>query len=272
MDFYADVLDHTGRIPREFGSHHLHVETVTRGPWGNAVAALWLQGAFEPLPPSDASVVVMARQKTGLTQKMLGQFTLPRLEGGRVVRWRLPLSVPAEFDELHFEVSSKLHPKAERVRPAWKLMDTIEQPRESVLKGQPVSPEFGINVTRSVVGTVLSGGLSLSVSVGLGASGEANLREAVRVTRHAAAPSPTAFIAAVVDGAVEPLSEPQAETIWSPGMPLPEASVTPAWQPAPAAPAARPKDTRTCYTCYFEGPSDTYSRATMCPMCDAPWN
>jgi len=68
MDYYADVLDYTGRTPREFGAIHLHVEPVTRGPLGDAVAVLWLQSAFEPLASSGHSLLVMGRQKQGSAQ------------------------------------------------------------------------------------------------------------------------------------------------------------------------------------------------------------
>jgi hypothetical protein len=271
MDYYADVLDHTGRTPREFGAIHLHVEPVTRGPHGDAVAVLWLQSAFEPLASKGHSLVVMGRQKQGSTQRMLGQYPLPSLEGGRVVRWRLPFSLPPEIDELHFQVSAKLHPKAERVRPAWKLFDTLEIPKESAMKTVTTSPAIGLDLTDSVVNSLLSGGLSLSLQVGFGSSQSPDLASATAVKRHAAAPAPTFFTATVVEGAVEALSEPQLETIWTPGMPLPEATLALNWQP-PTPPQAAPRGTwRTCHACGFEGRSADYERSTLCPQCDAPW-
>ena len=72
---------------------------------------------------------------------------------------------------------------------------------------------------------------------------------------------------------MEPLSDPHVETLWTPGMPLPEAPTASAWQQAPQAkPLPQKAATRTCFTCFFEGPSDAYGRATLCPMRDSPWN
>ncbi|AKJ01325.1 Hypothetical protein AA314_02951 [Archangium gephyra] len=265
------MLDHAGKTPREFGAIHLHVEPVTRGPLGEAVAVLWLQSAFEPLASSGQSLLVMGRQKQGPAQRMLGQYPLPALDGGRVVRWRLPFSLPPELDEIHFQVSAKPHPKAERVRPAWKLFDTLEIPKESEMKTVSTSPDFGIDVADSVVNTLLSGGLSLSFQVGLGSSQSPGLASATAVKRHAAAPAPSFFTASVVEGTVEALSEPHLETIWTPGMPLPEATVAPLWQP-PTPTQAPPRGTwRTCYACGFEGRSADYERTPLCPQCDAPW-
>ncbi|WP_375771480.1 hypothetical protein NR798_11425 [Archangium gephyra] len=271
MDYYADVLDHIGRTPREFGAIHLHVEPVTRGPTGEAVAVLWLQAAFEPLASRGHSLLVMGRQKQGPAQRMLGQFPLPSLEGGRVVRWRLPFSLPPEVDELHFQVSAKLHPKAERVRPAWKLFDTFEIPKESDMKTVSSSPDIEFDLAGSLVGSVLSGGLSLSFGVGFGSSQSPSLASATAVKRHAAAQAPDFLTAAVVEGVVQALSEPHLETVWTPGMPLPEATVSPVWQQTPAEQAPPRKATRTCYACGFEGRSADYERSTLCPQCDAPW-
>lgn len=271
MDYYADVLDHTGRTPREFGAIHLHVEPVTRGPTGEAVAVLWLQAAFEPLASSGHSLLVMGRQKQGPLQRMLGQFPLPSLDGGRVVRWRLPFSLPPELDELHFEVSAKLHPKAERVRPAWKLFDTFEIPKESEMKTVTTSPDFELSLADSLVGSVLSGGLSLSFQVGFGSSQSPGLASATAVKKHAAPPPPTVFVAPVVEGTVQALSEPHTETLWTPGMPLPEPAGAPLWQPPAPAQALPRKAMRTCYACGFEGRSADYERSTLCPQCDAPW-
>ncbi|OJT18344.1 hypothetical protein BO221_40360 [Archangium sp. Cb G35] len=272
MDHYADVLDHLGRTPREFGAIHLHVEPITRGPLGEAVAVLWLQSAFEPLASSGQSLLVMGGQKQGPAQRMLGQYPLPSLDGGRVVRWRLPLSLPPEFDEIHFHVSAKPHPKAERVRPAWKLFDTLEIPKESEMKTVSTSPEFGVDVAGSVMDTLLSGGLSLSFQVGSGSSRAPDPMKVMAGKRHAAAPTPTFFTAAVVEGTVEVLSEPQLKTVWTPGMPLPETTVAAHWQP-PMPTQAPPRGAwRTCYACGFEGRSADYERTTLCPQCDAPWN
>ncbi|MCY1077636.1 hypothetical protein [Archangium lansingense] len=271
MDFYADVLDHTGRTPREFGAIHLHVEPVLRGPLGDAVATLWLQGAFEPLGSGHA-VQILGHQKNGPARRMLGRFPLPSLEGGTVVRWRLPFSLPAEIDELHFRVESTLHPKAERVRPAWKLFDTLEIAKESDMKSTSLEPSIGVDIGESLLSSVLSGGLSVSIKVGMATRDGSSLSKAVHSKLHAATQLPEVIVIPVVDGNSEPLPEPHIEVVWKPGMSLPEASVTPTWAAASPAVANPPqKAMRTCYACGFEGPQAEYARATLCPQCDATW-
>lgn len=269
-DFYADVLDHVGRPPREFGSVHLHVEPVTRNPLGQATAVVWLQAAFEPPASTPASVLVMGRQKQGPAHRMLGQFPLPPLAGGRVVRWRLPLELPPEFDEVHFQVKSNLHPGAGRVRPAWKLFDTLEIPKESDMKEVSREVSMGIDLGESLLNTVLAGGLSVTTYIAIGPQVPPG---SMAVKRHAAATLPNAFIAAVVDGPLEPLSELQCELVWEPGMALPAASAAPSWgtEPTPVMAAHVQKPLRNCYACGFEGSRDEYERATMCPRCDATW-
>ncbi|NVJ15521.1 hypothetical protein [Myxococcus sp. AM010] len=153
-DFYADVLDHVGRPPREFGSVHLHVEPVIRNPLGQATAVVWLQAAFEPPAATPSSVLMMGRQKQGSEHRMLGQFPLPPLEGGRVVRCRLPLELPPDFDEVHFQVASSLHPNAGRVRPAWKRFDTLEIPKESDMKAVSSEVSMGADLGESLLDTV----------------------------------------------------------------------------------------------------------------------
>jgi hypothetical protein len=269
MDFYEDVLDHTGRTPREFGAIHLHVESAIRGPLGDTVATLWLQSAFEP-HGSGYVVHVVGRQKQGSEQRKLGRFPLPPLDGGKVVRWSLPFSLPTEIDELHFRVEAKLHPRAERVRPAWKLFDTVEIPKESDMKATSRAPTVGIDIGGSLMDSVLSGSLSVSVDIGLGSRDAPSLASTVRTKVHAAAQLPDVLVVPVVDGHPEELSKPHAELIWKPGMPLPEATLTPNAQDVLAQ---RPPESpmRICHSCGFEGRRSDYARATICPMCDASW-
>ncbi|MFL5351975.1 hypothetical protein [Archangium sp.] len=267
MDYYEDVLDRTGRTPREFGAIHLHVESAIRGPLGDTVATLWLQSAFEPLA-SGYTLHVEGRQKTGPEKRKLGKFSLPPLDGGKVVRWSLPFSLPLELDELHFRVEAKLHPKAERVRTAWKLSDTVEIPKESDMAG-PKPPPVGINLGRSLMGSVLSGGLFVSFR-GLGGRDSPGLASTVRTKVHAAAKLPDVVVVPVFDGSPEELSKPHEELIWKPGMPLPQATLTPNAQDVLSQrPPESPR--RTCHSCGFEGRRSDYAYATMCPMCDASW-
>lgn len=268
MDFYEDILDHTGHTPREFGAIHLHVESVFRGPLGDTVATLWLQSAFEPLA-SGSSVHVEGRQKAGSEERKLGKFSLPALEGGKVVRWSLPFSLPAELDELHFRVEAKLHPKAERVRPAWKLLDTVEIPKESEMQAA-AQPPVGIDIGRSLMASVLSGGLALRFRFNLGSRDSPSLSSTVRTKVHAAAQLPDVVVVPVIDGAPEELSKPHAELIWQPGMPLPQATLTPNAQDV-LSQRSPDSPRRVCHSCGFEGRRSDYAYATMCPMCDASW-
>jgi len=255
MPDYVDVLDHTGRTPREFGSIHIHVEPVVRGPSGEAVATVWLQRAFEPRV-SGESVLVLS----GPEEHHLGRFPLPSVDGGQVVRWSLPLTLPAGVTELHFLVESQLHPKAQRVRPAWKLFDTFEIPKDAV-NTPAVSARF--DVAQSVVGSLLNGSLSLSFET------QTSITEATGGRRHAARKLPPAFIAQVTEGTPERLDAPRAEVLWAPGQPLPGSAFEAAWNPV-AAPAR--SDLRICYSCGFEGPEAEYGRARFCPRCDATWD
>jgi len=154
MPYYEDVLDHLGRSPREFGSLHIHVEPVVRGPTGEAVATVWLQSAFEPRMPGD-SVLVISGPEGSAAEQLLGRFPVPSVDKGKVVRWSLPLTVPAGATEPHFLVESRLSPNAQRVRTAWKLTDTIEIPKESQM-----GPTLGvdIDVRDDLVRSVLGGG------------------------------------------------------------------------------------------------------------------
>ncbi|HYH98317.1 hypothetical protein, partial [Hyalangium sp.] len=198
MPEHADFLDHTGRTPREFGAVHIHVEPVVRGPSGEALATVWLQSAFEPVLTSD-SLHIVARLAEDRGELSLKRLPLPALNGGKVVRWSLPLSLPADVSELQFRVESKLNPKAERVRPAWKLFDTLEIPKESEMRSPSASVEFDLG--GSVKDSLLSGGLSLSFAVSTNAG--SSLSQDVSSKRHAARELPPGFVATVVEGTPE---------------------------------------------------------------------
>ena len=257
MPYYEDVLDHLGRSPREFGSLHIHVEPVVRGPTGEAVATVWLQSAFEPRMPGD-SVLVISGPEGSAAEQLLGRFPVPSVDKGKVVRWSLPLTVPAGATELHFLVESRLNPNAQRVRTAWKLTDTIEIPKESQM-----GPTLGvdIDVRDSLVRSVLGGGLEVSASV------RSTLAQDVSSKRHAARKLPPAFIAEVMEGRPAPHEGPDVEVVWAPGRRLP--APPPLVPRGPVAPPPPRFPGRTCFTCGFEGPRAEYERTAFCPRCDA---
>lgn len=259
MPYYEDVLDHLGRTPREFGAIHIHVEPVVRGPTGEAVATVWLQSAFAPRMPGER-VHVISGPEGSATEQSLGRFPLPSVDKGQVVRWSLPLTVPAGTTELHFLVESRLSPDAQRVRTAWKLMDTIEIPKESEMgPSLSVDLDVGDSLTRSV----LEGALSVSLSM------RSTLSQDVRSKRHAARKLPPAFIAQVTEGTPARQDGPSIEVVWAPGRPLPPAP--PLVTRAPEAPSSSRSSMRVCYTCGFEGNRDEYAHAAFCPRCDATW-
>lgn len=252
MPDYVDILDYTGRTPREFGALHIYVEPVVRGPSGEAVATVWLQRAFEPREGEERVLILTAPEEHNL-----GRIPLPLVDGGQVVRWRLPLTLPAGVTELHFLVESRLHPKARRVRQAWKLFDTLELPKEAL--NTPLFPEVEL-----VHSTRRRGGFLVRSP-----EEPPSLFEATGGKRHAARKLPPGFIAQVTEGTPERLNAPRAEVFWTPGQPLPAPTSEAAWNP-PKAPALQ--TSRTCFSCGFEGPESEYERARFCPRCDAVWH
>lgn len=252
MPDYVDILDYTGRTPREFGALHIHVEPVVRGPSGEAVATVWLQRAFEPRVGEERVLVL-----TGPEEHNLGRIPLPSVDGGQVVRWRLPLTLPTGVTELHFLVESRLHPKARRVRPAWKLFDTFEVPKDAL--NTPLIPDSElVHSMRTQYGGFLSRSFEEQPS----------LFDATGGKRHVARKLPPGFIAQVTEGTTEWLDAPRAEVFWAPGQPLPASASEAVWNP-PKAPVL--KTSRICFSCGFEGPESEYARARFCPRCDATW-
>jgi hypothetical protein len=268
MPDYEDILDHTGRTPRELGSVHIHVEPVVRGPSGEAVAKVWLQSALEPLFPTD-SLHVIARLADNRGELSLKRLPLPALDGGKVVCWSVPLSLPADLSELQFRVESKPHPKASRVRPVWKLLETLEIRKESEMRPATANIEF--DLTGSIGDTLSSGGLSLSFNVAT--TPGSSLASDVAVKRHAPRELPPGFVASVIEGTPELLDAPRVEKMWEPGQPLPEVApaLVPTWGKEEQAPQPSRSALRICFSCGFEGPRAEYERARSCPSCDASW-
>ncbi|NTX16008.1 hypothetical protein HUA76_35085 [Myxococcus sp. CA056] len=200
-----DILDALGRQPREFGAVQLHVEPIRRSPDGTeARAVIWLQAAFTPLPPSTSLRVVDAT-----TRREVRSGSLPSLDGGKVLRWVLPLSLAADVKELLFLLEAPVPEDATRVRPPWRLFDTLEQ-----VEVQPVARPLSSTLLRA--GVFASTGvlaITLPPSTGLG-PGEPRTR------RHAARAMPEGFVADVTPGPFTQDSEPGSTVIWEPGQTL----------------------------------------------------
>ncbi|MFY2558131.1 hypothetical protein ACN469_10905 [Corallococcus terminator] len=242
---HPDILDTLGRQPREFGAVQLHVEPIVQAPGGTeARAVVWLQAAFTPLPPSVSLRVVDA-----VTRRELWRGGLPSLEGGKVMRWVLPLSLEADMKELLFLLHAPVPEDATRVRPPWRLFDTLEQ-----VEVRPAARPLSSTLLRAGVFASTGFGLpaiaiTLAPSMGLGPS-EPGTR------RHAARAMPEGFIADVTPGPFTQDSEPGNTLIWEPGQVLDAAR----W--AEASGSAEGTESVRC-ACGAVAPRD----AEFCPRC-----
>jgi hypothetical protein len=264
MDPYADVLDHIGKTPRELGAVHAHFESLARAPGKTtSIATLLFQAAFEPA--GGPARVRFFDPSDGQAERLLAEFPGPELKGGAVIRARYPLRLEPTTNEVWVRIESVVPPKAERVRPAWKLHDTFEIPKLSEMRPATLSGP-GIDVGHSLLHSALSGSLVLAVHLGERAESEA------KTVVHKARALPDMLKAAVEERELQPLSFPELETLWTPGSPLPEAVPNPVWRAADAA--ARPaqaSETRLCLQCGFEGEREALEKARFCPSCDAIW-
>ncbi|QSQ26994.1 hypothetical protein JY651_19660 [Pyxidicoccus parkwayensis] len=245
-----DILDQVGRQPREFGAVQLHVDPVVRAPEGTrATASIWLQGAFTPMAPGASLRVLDAA-----TRREVLHARLPSLERGQVLRWTLPLSLDAEVRELLFQPVAPVPEGAVRVRPPWRLFDTLELVKE----------------TRPVVNTdLLAAGTAVSLAMGrlpvaaLLRASSASVREEIRTKQHAARALPDGFVAEVTPGqgvASEASSEgSEAITVWEPGQPFDAAP----WRESSST--LRDGDVRRvqCGACGAVAPR----QAEFCPSC-----
>ncbi|WP_163999346.1 hypothetical protein [Pyxidicoccus caerfyrddinensis] len=242
-----DILDQVGRQPREFGTVQLHVDPVVRSPEGTrATASIWLQGAFTPMAP-DASLRVLDAE----TRRELMRAPLPSLERGQVLRWSLPLSLDVEVRELLFQPVAPVPEGAVRVRPPWRLFDTLELVKE----------------TRAVGNTdLLAAGAAVSLAMGrlpVGAllrASSASVQEEIRTKQHAARAMPDGFVVEVTAGPASeaPTEAPAAITVWEPGQPFDAAP----WRESSSA--LREGDSRRVQcTCGKVSPRGT----EFCPSC-----
>jgi hypothetical protein len=260
MDELPDVLDHLGKTPREFGAIHAHFEEVVVDPGGRAEAVLLFQLAFAPMR-AGAKVSFWAPMP-GEIDRAVGQFPVPELGDGRAVRVRFPLEVGAGATTVLARFECTPEPKAERVRPAWKLFDTIEIPKESEMKAADSAAE--IHWGESLFHSVLTGAPTISFSVNTASA-------ATRTVVHKAPAGPIGLSAQCREGIVQ-ATEVVIETLWRPGEPLPEPA--PAQVIAPVAPtvSAAPARPRHCFACGFEDERGRYRDERRCPNCDNDWS
>lgn len=253
MAHFPDVLDAMGKTPREFGSVHLHFEGFHVVDGRRCVAVVLAQAAFVPCAGATVHVVD--------GQHVIASTPLPSLDDGRVVRLRLPIVRFTDGETLTLAIDApEPSPKAERVRPAWKLHDTFEIPKLSEM--EPVRSDGAVDMLGSVALTAIAGPLAGAVVVRF--AGGAALAANTRTQVHRAMELPP-LSAGRLDGVAKPIDELQEEAVWRTGEPVPEAP--------PPVPIVRPPAaaTRWCRNCGFEGPAAEYERARNCPRCDEPW-
>jgi hypothetical protein len=259
---YPDVLELLGRTPRELGAVHLHVEPVSLTADGRASATLWLQAAFSGAIRGTLDVTGIDDHGESAIDASESKHDLPDLVGGRVVRWVLPLTIHGQPGELLFRVEAPVPRGAERVRPPWKLFDTIEQPRPAVTAGSIDFEGGGLlkaamhAATGNLVGTMASVLRSVQYSPQISGTPGAV---------HKARELPVGFVAPVV-ASIEAAAADQ-QVVWAPGQPLPEPPPV-ALPIAPRAPEARAAWWR-CRSCGEEAETGRAEALGMCPGCGA---
>ena len=261
MDFLPDVLDHLGKTPREFGALHAHFESVTTIDGTRLVARVLFQAAFHPFP-AGAQIAFHAASPEGAKGDQLGCYDVPAL-AQQAVRVSYPLRVPAGSTHVvAFFNAPPPSSRAERVRPAWKLSDTLEIPKQSEMEPVTVSSGGGLNLGATLIGTALMGGSGVFVQFGSTTRIAANTKS----TLHKARELPPGLVLAISSEVSAPIDAAMEETLWRPGEPLPPAPVV-----VYAQVAQKQGAMRWCRSCGFEGPAAEYERARSCPRCDEPW-
>lgn len=258
MSELPDVLDAMGRTPREFGGVHVHFEGFRVVDGARCIATLLAQTAF--VPGSEARVRLLDGEFE------VAAMRLPNLDDGRVVRLHLACQRRTQSENLTLAVdAAEPSPKALRVRPAWKLFDTIEIPKLSEMN--PVHDDVGgVDLASSFALTAVAGPLLGAVVLRMNGSSSLPANERTKVHRAMELP---ALAAGLLPGVARPVDDLFEEVVWVKGQPVPEAPPIvplvsePQQQAAPA--------TRWCRSCGFEGPRAEYDRARSCPRCDEPW-
>lgn len=258
MAFFLDVLDETGRTPREMGAAQIYVEPVLRSADGRAVLTVWIQAGLLPCGNLRLQLAARARAGDGASERHAGRHQVPGPVGSEVVRVHLPLSLPA-CEELRVAIEDRIPEPHRRVRAPWRTVDT-----------QVVKPPLNL---RSTLLDDLLGGAAGGVAA---SGGDSSWEESVEATAAYAGDFTTdpasaitfGFVAPVVAGEPRRLDALRAAVVWREGQPLPAPiarSTTPDSGP--------PRPTATTYKCpscgYPAEPSDL--RQPVCPACAEAW-
>ena len=268
---YPDILDLLGKTPRELGAIHLFAEPVPVSGDGRAVATLWLQAAYSG--PCRGTLEVTGIDASGepAIAPGDGRFELPDLSDGKVVRWRLALRLRGRPNELLLRVAAPPEKGAARVRPPWKLFDTIEQPKEArrVLN---LGPSEGAGVLHAILHAATGHLMGALLSLARDANSFSVVEQGTPGVVHKARELLEGFVAPVISS--DALPEPSQEVVWAPGRPVPEpvASTLPPVPPAPL-PEGAPAPSRTawwrCRTCGEELERSRADALGICPGCGA---
>lgn len=154
-DRYLDVLDASGRTPRESGAVQFFADACVQDTTGAGMLTVYLQSAYEPF--EGGSMVLYAEGEDGSAALPESQtrFALPPLPNGRVARWDIPLRFRSKAKTMSVEVEAPLGKKAERVRQPWKVfathraltndeMDGVSRPPPPDAKEEPLGAFFGV--------------------------------------------------------------------------------------------------------------------------------
>lgn len=249
-----DVLEARGFTPRELGAVHVALDAATIGPDGVGCVDLWMQAAFSGTIVAEARIA--AHEPAGATIEVEPAKARIELVGGEVRRVRFALHArggakPTQLRCLVDAPLKQLEAEATRIRPPWKLLDTVVQPDES-------APRSAVDL--------LPVGLYQSVVRPLRDAGGAKPSDATRVERARMLPD---FVVADVSMAKQRFEVAFEEVVeWSAGEALagdaPRAEVE--WK--------RVEDRRETARCGDCGEHVDLAKArdlAMCPSCGARW-
>ncbi|MGC4118773.1 MAG: hypothetical protein QM765_30275 [Myxococcales bacterium] len=185
-----------------------------------------------------------------------------------MVRWRFSFPVLQKPQDVLFRIEAPVPRGANRIRVAWKLVATVEQPRQVQHGGMIDSPvaDSGSNGLVGAVlglcgdlGQLLAGAWRLKHMRWTADDAEDGPRDLVR---HAAPSSLEGIVAPVLAGQA-PDGPDGVEEVWAPGRPEPKPST------AVIPSASRPKV--RCRFCAEEVFVADAERVGICPRCGETW-
>ncbi|MBI5543373.1 MAG: hypothetical protein HY901_05760 [Deltaproteobacteria bacterium] len=270
MAHHLDVLDLLGLVPRELGAVQVHFDPVLVDAERCAHVTALLQPAFDGrITGKVLPTAVTAEGDRAIAAGLA--IPLPPLEG-QVIRWRFSFPLLAVPDEILFRLEAPVPANASRLRAAWKLLETVEQPKEVRRASAALLEPSG--------GDALGFGLHFALGLAMGhlviplggtLASVADVSEGPRqIVRHPAGESLDGFVAQVIRGSA-PLHQVDQgqELVWKPGMEPPRPPPLPPMAAPVPTPSAR--STRSCPQCGADVNIAEAERERMCPNCGTPW-